>query len=121
MDGLAAKRVFAIRINSGVAKVDKRYIAFNSAGRGVADILAFPKHTQNFCDYQKGLRLTTNLADALFSLEIVSVLWLEIKSATGRQSPEQASFEKMVIDYGQDYLLARSWDDVEAWLKEHGL
>jgi hypothetical protein len=38
---------------------------------------------------------------------------IEVKSATGRQSPQQRAFEAMISKFGGLYILARSVEDVE--------
>lgn len=109
---LAAHRVFALRINSGTGwgKVTGggfRPIQFHSGGAGVADIVAFPRGMRNkvgFLEFDRPV-----------------VLWCEVKTLTGKQTPEQENFEEHVTQYGMHYLLARSVEDVQAWLKAHGV
>lgn len=48
-----------------------------------------------------------------------SVLWIETKSSTGKQSPEQKQFQGIVENSGHTYLLVRSADEVSNWLKEN--
>lgn len=112
LDGLAARHVFAFRLNTGAGLVKGRPIHHHTLGKGAADILAFPRTLKVPIPYPNGTRWIDGAS---------AVLWLEVKTAKGCQSPEQRTFEIMVRDYGQDYLLARSWDDVAAWLKERGL
>lgn len=45
---------------------------------------------------------------------------VEIKTPTGRQSPEQKRFENLVISRGGEYVILRSVDDAIAWVKSHG-
>jgi hypothetical protein len=40
-------------------------------------------------------------------------LEIEVKSPTGRQSPEQKAFQAMIEAFGGKYILARSIEDVE--------
>lgn len=51
-------------------------------------------------------------------------LEIEVKTATGRQSPQQQAFQRMVETYGGVYILARSVDEavdgVERALRESG-
>jgi hypothetical protein len=47
-------------------------------------------------------------------------LEIECKSATGRQSPEQASFQAMIERFGGVYILARSAQDAVAQLQARG-
>jgi hypothetical protein len=44
-------------------------------------------------------------------------LEIEVKSATGRQRPEQKAFQAMIQKYGGIYILARSVNDVHAALE----
>jgi hypothetical protein len=46
------------------------------------------------------------------------VLWIEVKSLTGSQTPEQRSFEEQVTAEGHGYLVARSLEDVLEYLGE---
>ena len=40
------------------------------------------------------------------------IVWIEVKSPTGKQSPEQKQFQQEVESVGCKYILARSLDDV---------
>ena len=100
MDGLAAKRIWAIRMNSGgmygVHKGKRWAVKFGR--KGMADILAIRWRVQN---------------------RVVSfhhVIWIECKTRTGKQSPEQAAFQAEVENEGHCYLLVRSWEELEAKL-----
>ena len=104
MDLLAAERIFAIRMNTGAFKDGKRFVRFGL--KGMADILAFPQ-----AKHQVGPNGSP--------WWLPHPLWLEIKAPTGKQSPEQKSFQEQVEAQGHSYLVARSSDDVLAWLKEH--
>jgi hypothetical protein len=95
LEWLAAKRIWAIRMQTGAIKLDKRFIKFGVAG--CADILAFYP-----------------VYDGRGFLPI----WIEVKSNVGRQSELQRSFELDVIQRGHRYLLAKSVDDVEKFFKE---
>lgn len=46
-------------------------------------------------------------------------LGIEVKTPTGRQSPEQVKFENMIRRMGGLYVLARSVDDVWEALREY--
>lgn len=48
-------------------------------------------------------------------------LEIEVKSPTGRQSPEQAAWQKMIERFGGIYVLARSVEDVWAALIARGV
>lgn len=91
LDLLAAEHVFAIRLNTGAFRnAPGRLIFMHSGGAGVADIVAFPRGR---------------------------VLWIEAKAPGGRQTPEQASFQQRVEQEGHAYLIARSSDEVLAYLR----
>lgn len=95
---LQIKGYYAMRINSGMVKREykgKSYVV-RSAAPGTADILAFiPCY-----DCNRGF----------------IPLWIECKSAVGRQSEIQKSFELDVLEKGHQYILARSIEDVEVFL-----
>jgi hypothetical protein len=120
LDGLAAHRIFAIRMNSAAFKVENRFVRANSAGRGCADILAFPRVQFPCLRAIESPSGKPGLRCGWLSDHVVPC-WIEVKSDRGRQSPEQKSFEIHVRSQGHDYLLVRSWEEVENWLKEHGL
>ena len=62
---------------------------------------------------------TPGQADLSGVLEGGRALFIEVKSATGRQSPQQKKFQIMVESLGALYVLARSVSDVHAALKKH--
>lgn len=104
---LRLEGIYALRLNSGAVKVEGRFIRFHSGGAGVADIVAFCPHEWNGTlehDHEENRP---------------HVLWIEVKSATGKQSPEQKNFEENMSATGMHYLLARSLDDLSKWLQEH--
>jgi len=45
---------------------------------------------------------------------------IEVKSETGRQSPEQQRYQRMIERFGGIYILARSVEDVTAALRAKG-
>ena len=104
MDYLAARRIFALRLNTGTFQNGKRFIRAHSAGAGAADILAFPTVAREF----------------YFELEFIIPLWIEVKSAKGKQSAEQKSFQQKVLSEGHLYCLARSVEDVDRVLGQMG-
>jgi hypothetical protein len=99
LDYLAAERIPAWRMNTGAMsgshKGKKWFVRFGE--KGMADIL---------CWLWSG-----------FSGEGY-VLWIEVKTATGKQSEDQKAFQKDVEENGMRYLLARSSDDVISWFKD---
>jgi hypothetical protein len=92
LDYLAAVRILAFRQNVGIATFGvegaTRHVPYGVLG--MADIVAFPKNRP--------------------------VLWIEVKTAKGIQSDLQKSFQRQVEEYGHEYLIVRSIDDLEAWL-----
>lgn len=48
-------------------------------------------------------------------------LQIEIKSPVGVQSPGQKKFEQDLAEAGGHYVLARGYEDIEKYLKEHDL
>jgi hypothetical protein len=93
MDWLAAERIFALRMNTGAVKIDKRFLRFGVPG--LSDILAFPSGRP---------------------------VWIECKAPKGRQSELQKSFQDQVVGEGHIYVLAYSLDDViEALRAGHSL
>lgn len=45
-------------------------------------------------------------------------VFVEIKTETGRQSPEQRQFQQCVERHGAIYVVLRSVDDARAWLAD---
>lgn len=100
MEYLAARRIFAVRMNSGSmfsTYKGKTYLTQMNAP-GTADILAFPKWPDTFGKL------------------IPCCLWVEVKAPGGKQSELQKSFQAQVEAEGHSYILARSIDDVAAAL-----
>ncbi len=60
---------------------------------------------------QMGIGQYKGLAD-LTAMKDGQVIFIEVKTLTGRQSPEQIQFQKDCESHGVKYLLARSVDDV---------
>lgn len=106
MDYLAARRIFALRMNSGAIRLPSqngRTRVFRGHEAGTADILAFQP-----LDTRPGL---------LFAKGEVRPVWIEAKAPNGIQSELQKSFQKKVEDEGHIYILARGIED----LKDAGL
>jgi hypothetical protein len=113
---LRLEGIYALRINTGSAWANGRPISHHSGGKGIADIIAFPVVTM----WPWGAERTFKVMDLNNQpTKIPTVLWIEVKSPKGRQTPEQKSFEQHAIEMGQHYLLARSLEDILAWLREH--
>lgn len=65
--------------------------------------------------------LTAGAPDLCILLPQGRVLWLELKTATGRQSPAQLAFQSFCYAQGHIYRVIRSVDDVTALLIQHGI
>ena len=91
LDWLAAKRVLAFRMNTGAVMMDKRF-----GTKGMAGILAFPHMLECDCPMP---------------------VWIEVKTRTGAQSLYQQSFQKQVARDGHGYLVCRSADHLESYMK----
>jgi len=102
LDLLAAERIWHCRMNTGALKVDKRFFRFGK--KGMADILSTPWIFER-CDDSWSIR----------------PLWIEAKAAKGRQTEDQAEFEREVSEQGHHYLLVRDVDTLKSWLIEHGV
>jgi hypothetical protein len=101
LEYIAARHIFAIRVNSGVhfsESKGKRY-ATRLALPGTADILAFPHKYEYMVDLGP------------------YPLWLEVKSERGKQSELQKSFQAQVEAEGHRYAIVRSIEDIVAALK----
>lgn len=44
--------------------------------------------------------------------------FIEVKSSTGKQSKEQKEFERYCVEAGVSYILAKSVEDVEIYIKD---
>lgn len=119
LDWLAAKRIFAIRINVGAMKVDNRFVRFG-APPGTADILAFPIAVPR-CPQKRGDGCLTRAKSHEWlctncSIELLPVslpTWIECKAPKGKQSELQKSFQAQVESHGHRYVLAKTLEDVK--------
>ena len=99
LEYLAAQHILAFRMQvGGFASEYKGKQRFMRVGApGMADILAFPQEFASEHGY-------------------ICPLWIEVKSASGKQSELQKSFQAQVEAEGHKYIVARSIEDVEAAL-----
>ena len=51
-----------------------------------------------------------------FAIKDGIVIWIEVKSSTGKQSPGQKKFQSDIEEAGGNYLLARSVEDVDRYI-----
>jgi len=86
---LTKSGIFFMRLQSGKVKVRGAWMYL--CPRGTADIIVF-----------LGQR----------------VAWIEMKQASGELRASQVEFQAKVEAAGHPYLVARSVDDVQQWLKE---
>jgi len=102
---LQARHVLAFRQNVGAVEAvyhgNSRFMRFGVPG--MADVLAFPYW------------LMSSKADNV--IKIIKPLWIEVKTATGKQSDLQKSFQQQVESHGHKYVIARSIEDVEEALR----
>ncbi len=85
LDYLSATNILAFRLNTGCAKFGDRFVKFGVPG--MSDVISFPRNYP-------------------------FPVWIEVKSATGRMSEYQKSFQALVESHRHRYVLARSLDDV---------
>lgn len=65
----------------------------------------------------QGLGSYKGAAD-IFAIKNGHSLWIEVKTEKGYQTRWQKQFEKDITDNGGHYILARSYEDVENYIKE---
>ena len=65
--------------------------------------------------HQQGLGCRKGFPD-LTALKDGRTLYIEIKTATGKQSPYQVEFQRICEAHGGVYILARSVDDIVPYL-----
>jgi hypothetical protein len=110
MDYLAARYVFAVRMNSGMQfgehKGKKWAVHLNAPG--TADILAFP--LDNIVLF-RGVPVYESI------IARIRPLWIEVKAPKGKQSKLQKSFQAQVEREGHRYIVARGIGDVEEVLR----
>jgi len=97
LDGFAARRIPAYRMNTGAQVIDaggehQRFLSFGFPG--CPDILVFWPGR--------------------------GIGWVECKSARGTLSKTQAAFRDLCRAHGVLHVVARSWEDVAVWLHQGG-
>ena len=60
--------------------------------------------------------VSAGAADLIILLPIGNVLFVEVKTAKGRQSPEQKAFQERVESLGFNYVIWRSVEDAEKFI-----
>lgn len=69
---------------------------------------------------QKALGVVSGVSDLILVLN-GKVLFLEVKTETGKQSPHQIEFQDQVSSLGHEYAIIRSLDDFILILLANGL
>lgn len=115
-DLLAAHKIWHIRVQTGGLMGAKRFIRFGKEGAG--DILAAPRVMR----IPSRNKFTGEPEQALWIDGKPSMVWVEAKSGTGRQSPAQKEFQAEVEAAGHSYIIAHDGPEaVIAWLRDHGV
>lgn len=108
IDYLAVERIWHKRMNSGAVvsqyKGKSRMIRYGEAG--MADILATPMFKRT-----DGVHIVV--------MKFIVPLWIEVKTAKGKQTEAQELFQKEVESQGHFYIIARSIEDVRNFLEAH--
>ncbi len=95
LDYLAAERIFAFRLNTSATQIGTRFFRAHSLGPGTADIFSIRRSSGGY----------------------FHPLWIEVKTAKGKQSREQELFQKYVESNGHTYILARDVEQVKGVLE----
>ena len=104
LDFLAANGIFAVRVNVQGVPIHGQPGKFRPApSRGIADIIGIARGEVMKCDFE------------------AVPLAVEVKSATGRQSPAQRAFQQKWEAAGGVYILCRSVGDLSKGLREAGV
>lgn len=93
-----------------------RWFRLNYRRRGyiIASIPNGGARTPVMGAWYKAEGLLAGIADLVVILDAGRVLWVEMKTAKGRQTPSQRDFQQRVEQLGHTYLLARSLDEFMA-------
>ena len=90
-DFLKASGLFYMRLQSGMVKVRGAWM--HLCPTGTADLVVYPSR-----GFQVG--------------------WIEMKQLKGKQRESQVEFQAKAEAAGHPYLVARSVEDVQAWLRD---
>lgn len=109
---LKARGIFALRMQVGAARAvhkgRERYVRWGIPG--MADVLAVPKS-----------RTGVDVGSKFYEVKSFNPIWIECKTAKGKQSPAQREFQAVVEAEGHSYLIVRSAWELYDWLKTRGL
>jgi hypothetical protein len=118
-------RILAFRMNVGMHKIEGRYIKYGVSGMG--DILAFPS-VKSLRDLPEDILdiLLTKYASNLLLKRLLrdgnpQPLWVEVKALKGKQTPNQSVFQQVVEADGHWYVVVRSYEELEAYLRSKGV
>ena len=64
----------------------------------------------------KATGLLAGVSDLIFIID--KVYFVELKTEIGTQSDKQKEFEQTVTNLGQEYIIIRSFNEYEQWLKK---
>ena len=106
------EKIIQSRIHSALRALG--YISFPIPNRGLYNPITHRYNIQNDPWQIPGI------PDVVVILPEARVLWVEVKSEAGIQSPHQIHMADALQERGHHYLLARSVKDVLEWLKTHG-
>jgi hypothetical protein len=101
-------RILCFRMNTGahLSEYKGRKQLVRYGVRGMADVLAFAHVTESTHERENsGTR----------------VVWIEAKAAKGKQSPDQSIFQQVVEADGHWYVVVRSYEELEAYLRSKGV
>lgn len=127
LDLLAAHRILAFRMNTGVARYqDKGKDSFVKYGQtGMADVIAFPEFMHCPCRVGRSEPMRPGevgpACACMGGPTLPHVLWIECKAPDKKQKPEQVSFQKIVEDNHHSYIVVDNPDVLIRWFKEHGI
>ena len=97
---------------------------FEVAKKPDAYLLANPnaaKRSMQLASRMKREGMKPGVADLQIMLPGGRSCWLEMKTAKGRQSPEQKNFEQICLKLHHAYAIARSFDEAVAIFKLWGV
>jgi len=104
-------KILSYRMNSG------KFVAENKNG-SKRMIEGCEKGTADFQVLAHGRQVVANGVEyEMVPIASLRVIWMELKSATGKQSPAQKVFQKEVVSFGCEYYIVRDIEDIEELLK----
>lgn len=89
-------------------------LCYRRRGYLIASIVNEGARSPRMGAWYKDAGLLPGFADLVVVLDRGAVVWVELKTAKGRQSPAQRSFQRAVELLGHTYLLCRGFDEFRA-------